>query len=383
MLTLPSKLPKVGTTIFTVMSTLASELGAINLSQGFPDYDGADFLKERLDYHVRSGANQYAPMTGIPRLNAAIAEKVMHHYGCRTNPEKEITITLGATEALFDAIQTVIRPGLEAIVFDPAYDSYEPAVELAGGRCIHLPLDANDFSIPWEALEKTISENTRLIIFNSPHNPSGAILSASDLDRLWQIVKDREVFLLSDEVYEHIIFDGQPHQSLLRHDALAQRSFVVSSFGKTYHMTGWRVGYCIAPEPMSSEFRKIHQYVTFSIPNPLQNALADMLISRPEHADELPGFYQQKRDFFATAMAESRFDLLSCSGTYFQLADYSRINDLDDLEFCHWLARTAGVVAVPISVFYQSPPEKQRLIRFCFCKGEKTLAQGARQLCRI
>ena len=380
---LTTKLPNVGTTIFTTMSALAAELGAINLSQGFPDYDGDDFLKERLAWHVDNGANQYAPMTGVPRLNQAISQKVLRHYKRDVDPGTEITVTLGATEAIYDAIQTVVHPGDEVIVFDPAYDMYEPAVELAGGTCIHLNLTPVDFSIPWSDLDQAVTDRTRLIIVNTPHNPCGSVMSEADLETLWQTVKDKEIFLISDEVYEHIIFDGLAHQSLLRHDGLARRSFVISSFGKTYHMTGWRTGYCIAPEPLTLEFRKVHQYVTFSIPNPIQNALADMLDTHPEHAVELPGFYQQKRDFFRNAVQDSRLTLMNCSGSYFQMADYSQISDLPDMEFCYWLAERAGVVAVPVSVFYKAPPGGQRLIRFCFCKGEQTLSEAAGQLCRI
>ncbi len=378
-----SKLPKVGTTIFTTMSNLAQKLGAINLSQGFPDYDGDPYLKDRLAFHVANGANQYAPMTGIPRLNQAIAKKVAQHYDCTIDSEKEITITLGATEAIFDAIQCVLNKGDEAIIFDPAYDLYEPAIQLAGGDCIHLPLNPSDFSIPWEQLENSISKRTRLIIVNSPHNPCGSVLGSQDLETLWKIVKDHDIFLISDEVYEHIIFDGLQHESLLRHDKLAQRSFVISSFGKTYHMTGWRVGYCISPAPLSAEFRKIHQYVTFSIPNPLQNTFADMLENHPEHAISLPDFYQTKRDFFTNAIHGSRFKLKKCSGSYFQLADYSQISDLPDFEFCYWLAEKAGVVAVPISVFYEQAIPDQRLVRFCFCKGEDTLKRAADLLNKI
>lgn len=383
MLNLISKLPNVGTNIFTTMSNLAMELNAINLSQGFPDYDGDDFLKERLAFHVNHGANQYAPMTGVARLNQAIGDKVVRHYGRLLDPEKEITVTLGATEAIFDAVQTMVNAGDEVIVFDPAYDLYEPAVQLAGGRCIHLNLNSDDFSVPWETLEQAITQYTKLIILNSPHNPCGSILSSQDLEQLWQMVKNKNIFIISDEVYEHIIFDGKAHQSLLGHKKLAQRSFVISSFGKTYHMTGWRVGYCIAPEYLSTEFRKIHQYVTFSIPNPLQNAFADMLETCPEHAKELPQFYQAKRDFFANAIRTSQFKLRTCSGSYFQLADYSDISDLPDLEFCYWLAETAKVVAVPVSVFYKSPPDGQRLVRFCFCKGKETLSKAADRLCRV
>lgn len=380
---LHSKLPNVGTTIFTTMSALAMDLNAINLSQGFPDYDGDNYLKERLSFHINHGVNQYAPMAGVPRLNKAISEKILHHYDRRVDPQTEITVTLGATEAIFDAIQTVISNEDEAIVFDPAYDLYEPAIELAGGTCVHLQLTADRFSIPWADLAAAINPKTRLIILNSPHNPCGSVLDPDDLERLWQLVEDQTIFIIADEVYEHIIFDGLDHQSLLRHDGLYHRSFVISSFGKTYHMTGWRVGYCVSPPDLSAEFRKIHQYVTFSIPNPLQHTFADMLEHHPDHAFELPLFYQKKRDFFVEAMKKSRFQLLPCSGSYFQLADYSTISDLTDLDFCYWLAEEAGVVAVPISVFYKHPVPSQRLIRFCFCKGEETLKQAAEKLSQI
>lgn len=380
---LQSKLPHVGTTIFTTMSALAAELGAINLSQGFPDYDGDAYLKKRLAHHINSGVNQYAPMTGVPRLNTAIAAKIKDHYQCMVDPAEEITITLGATEAIFDAIQTVIHPGDEAIVFDPAYDLYEPAIELAGGRCVHLQLTDTDFSIPWDALDSAINDNTRLIIINTPHNPCGSVLNQDDLDRLWQRIRNHRIFIIADEVYEHIIFDNRQHQSILRHKQLFDRSFVISSFGKTYHMTGWRVGYCVAPAALSKELRKIHQYVTFSIPHPLQHTFADMLEHHPDHAFELPVFYQKKRDYFQTALAGSRFKLKPCSGSYFQLADYSAISDLPDMEFCYWLAEHAGVVAVPVSVFYKVPIPDQRLVRFCFCKGEDTLARAGEKLCRI
>ncbi len=377
-----TKLPKVGTTIFTVMSQLANEAGAINLSQGFPDFDGPEFLRKRVAHYIEHGANQYAPMTGIPALREAIANKTERLYGRNTCAESEVTVTSGATEALFAAIAAVVQAGDEVIVFDPAYDSYEPAIELNGGRAVHLALPPPSFNIDFEQLKAAISDRTRMIIINSPHNPTGAVLSAQDLDTLAEIVRDSDILLLSDEVYEHIAFDGQPHQSLLRHDELAARSFVVSSFGKTFHTTGWKVGYCVAPAPLSAEFRKVHQYLTFSTVTPVQLALADMLNEQPEHYLELPEFYQQKRDLFCELMAGSRFTFEKTAGTYFQLMDYSAISDLPDTEFCRWLTTEAGVAAIPISVFSESPMDT-RLVRFCFAKSDETLRAAAAKLCEI
>lgn len=377
-----SKLPKVGTTIFTVMSQLANEAGAINLSQGFPDFDGPEFLRERVAHYILNGANQYAPMTGVPALREAIAGKTQSLYGRTVCADSEITVTSGATEALFAAIAAVVRQGDEVIVFDPAYDSYEPAIELNGGRAVHLPLPPPAFNIDFEQLKGAITPNTRMIIVNSPHNPTGAVLSADDLEALAELVRDTDILLLSDEVYEHIAFDGAPHQSLLRHDELAARSFVVSSFGKTFHTTGWKVGYCVAPAPLSAEFRKVHQYLTFSTVTPVQMALADMLQQHPEHYLELPAFYQQKRDSFCELMQDSRFTFTKATGTYFQLMDYSAISDLPDTEFCRWLIKEAGVAAIPISVFSEAPMDT-RLVRFCFAKDDDTLKAAAEALCKI
>lgn len=377
-----SKLPKVGTTIFTVMSQLANEAGAINLSQGFPDFDGPEFLRERVAHYIQNGANQYAPMTGVPALREAIAGKTQSLYGRTVCADSEITVTSGATEALFAAIAAVVRQGDEVIVFDPAYDSYEPAIELNGGRAVHLPLPPPAFNIDFEQLKAAITPNTRMIIVNSPHNPTGAVLSADDLEALAELVRDTDILLLSDEVYEHIAFDGAPHQSLLRHDELAARSFVVSSFGKTFHTTGWKVGYCVAPAPLSAEFRKVHQYLTFSTVTPVQLALADMLQQHSEHYLELPAFYQQKRDFFCEQMQGSRFTFTKATGTYFQLMDYSAISDLPDTEFCRWLIKEAGVAAIPISVFSEAPMDT-RLVRFCFAKDDDTLKAAAEALCKI
>ena len=380
---LSSKLPDVGTTIFATMTALANKHNAINLAQGFPDFDGDDYLKNRVCHYINNGANQYAPMSGVPDLNDAIALKIKRCYGEIKSATEEITVTSGATEALFAAIHAVIREGDEAIVFDPAYDSYDPAIELAAGKCIHIPLTDGDFAIDWPLLEQAINPKTRLIIINSPHNPSGSIITANDLERLWQLIKDTEIMVISDEVYEHIIFDGQPHASVINHTDLAKRSFIISSFGKTYHMTGWKIGYCVAPAKMTIEFRKVHQYILFSTSTPMQYGIADMLNEHPQHADELPQFYQQKRDSFISAMENTRFKLLACSGTYFQLADYSAISDLNDYDFCHWLTETAGVVAIPISPFYQTPVEGQRIIRFCFAKGQDTLSKVGELLATV
>jgi methionine aminotransferase len=350
-----SKLPRVGTTIFTVMSQLAAEHGALNLSQGFPDFDGPPALLDAVAHHLRDGRNQYAPMMGVPPLRAAIAAKVTDLYGHRADEDAEITVTSGATEALFCAIHAVVRPGDEVIVFDPAYDSYEPAVELAGGRCVHLPLTAPDFRVDWDAVRDAITPRTRLIIVNSPHNPTGSVFTPADLDALEAVVADTGVFLLADEVYEHIVFDGAEHQSLLRRPALAERAFVVSSFGKTYHVTGWKIGYCVAPAPLTAEFRKVHQYVTFTSITPVQLALADFLAAHPEHHLDLPAFYQRKRDRFCEMLAGSRFAFTPAGGTYFQLLDYSAISDEDDVTLSRRLTIEHGIASVPVSVFSERP----------------------------
>jgi len=379
-----SKLPNVGTTIFTVMSQLAAETGAINLSQGFPDFDGPDALREALCRHTMEGHNQYAPMAGLPALREQVAAKIARAYGRQVNLDSEITITPGATHAIFCAIQTVVRAGDEVIVFDPSYDSYEPSVELAGGRCVHVQLTDGDFSIDWEKLSAALSPRTRMIIINSPHNPSGALITRSELDKLAALIRDRDIYLVSDEVYEHLVFDGVKHASVLAHDELYQRAFVVSSFGKTYHVTGWKTGYLVAPPALTAEMRKIHQFVGFCGVTPLQWALADFMAACPEHVEELPAFYQAKRDFFCDRLEASRFTFTRAGGTYFQLVDYSTIRpDLNDVEMSLWMTREHGVASIPISVFYQNPPEGQRLIRLCFPKREETLLKAAEKLCAI
>lgn len=373
-----SRLPNVKTTIFAVMSQMAARHGAMNLSQGFPDFECPARLRELVAEAMAAGHNQYAPMPGLPVLRERVAGKVADLYAANVDPDAEITVTSGATEALFVAIQTVVRPGDEVIVFDPAYDSYQPAVELAGGRCVHLPLSAPDYTIDFDALAAAIGPETRLIIVNSPHNPSGAALKSSDLERLEQVVAESDAFVLSDEVYEHIVFDGLAHQSLLRSEALRARSFVVSSFGKTYHTTGWKVGYCIAPNTMTAEFRKIHQYVTFSISTPMQHAIAQFMAESMFHL-ELPDFYQAKRDHFRNALRDTAWDLLPCRGTYFQLLGYRRIGDLPDTEMAEWLTREAGVAGIPVSVF-NADGKDERILRFCFAKNDDTLDAAAVKL---
>lgn len=378
-----SKLPKVGTTIFSVMSQLASQHGAINLSQGFPDFDGPELLRKRVTYHINHKSNQYAPMTGVPALREAIAEKVQRLYGCNVCPEQDVTVTSGASEAIFAAISAVVNQGDEVIVFDPCYDCYEPAIELNGGICRHLPLNLPDFSINWQQLSDSLTPRTRMIIVNTPHNPSGAVLSAADLERLAELIRDTHILLLGDEVYEHIVFDEKPHCSLLSHAELAERSFVVSSFGKTYHTTGWKVGYCVAPKSLSAELRKVHQYITFCTAAPFQLAIADYMQQEPGYTHDLPGFYQQKRDLFCQIMQNSAFEFTPTQGTYFQLADYSRISDMDDVSFSRWLTTEKGVATIPVSVFCQKPDPDMKMVRFCFAKNEETLRQAGDLLCQL
>nr|WP_312508420.1 pyridoxal phosphate-dependent aminotransferase [Pseudomonas luteola] len=379
-----SKLPSLGVTIFTRMSQLAMETGAINLSQGFPDFDGPDALREAVSRHVMAGHNQYAPMTGLPALREQVARKVATLYGRTVDAEQEVTITPGATQAIFCAIQSVVRSGDEVIVFDPCYDSYAPSVELAGGRCIHLTLALPDFGIDWDRLQAALTSRTRAIVLNTPHNPSGSLVGRDALDRLAALIRDRDIYLISDEVYEHLVFDGAEHASVLTHDELYARAFVISSFGKTYHVTGWKTGYVIAPRELSSELRKIHQYVSFCGVTPLQWALADFMEAHPEHVTELPAFYQAKRDLFCDLLGSSKLAFTRAAGTYFQLADYSAIrDDVSDVEMAEWLTREHGVAAIPISVFYQEAPKDLRLVRFCFAKREETLRLAAEKLCAI
>lgn len=376
---LDTKLPGIGTTIFTVMSQLAQEHDAINLSQGFPDFSVPAALLDLLDKYLRGGYNQYPPMAGVPYLREQIARKISALYGADVDMDSEITITSGATEALFVAIQATVRAGDEVIVFDPAYDSYDPAVTLAGGKVHHMPLSPPGFRPDWQQVREAINSKTRLIIINTPHNPTGSIFTTDDLEALANCVAGSNIFVLADEVYEHMVFDGRDHHSLLTHEALRGRAFVVSSFGKTYHATGWKVAYCVAPAALTAEFRKIHQFVTFTTHTPTQWALAEFMETCPAHYLELPAFYQAKRDTFLEAMGGSAFRMTPSEGTYFQLADYAEISDMPDTEFARFLTTRAGVAAVPVSVFYAEPPEA-RLVRFCFAKDDDTLKLAASKL---
>ncbi len=379
---MPGKLPTVGTTIFTVMSQMALDHGAINLSQGFPDFDCPERLRELVASSLNSGRNQYPPMSGIPELRQQISRKLADLYEVHTDPDQEVTVTSGATEAIFDAVQACVGPGDEVIVFDPAYDSYVPAITLAGGNAVHIPLRLPDYSIDWDQVRASLTDRTRLIIINSPHNPCGAIIEYKDLDELAASIRGREIAVLSDEVYEHMVYDGRKHHTVLSHPELRNRSYAVFSFGKTYHATGWKVAYCVAAPALTGEFRKIHQFVTFTTSSFVQYGLANFMQECPQHAIELSAFYQQKRDLFSNLLAGSRFHISASRGTYFQLADYSAISDLPDMEFVAWMTREKGVAAIPLSPFYEAAPDTH-IIRFCFCKEESTLEQAAQILCAL
>ena len=376
----PTKLPRVGTTIFTGMSQLAAEHGAVNLGQGFPDFAVPQRLVDELDAAMRAGHNQYAPMTGVPVLRQAIAGKALRCYGATVDADSEVTVTSGATEAIFNAIHAVVRPGDEVVVLDPAYDCYEPAIDLAGARAVHVPLDPRTFAVDWERVRAAITPKTRLLMVNSPHNPSGAMFSADDMRALAELLRGTGILLLSDEVYEHIVFDGRRHESVLRWPELRERAFVVSSFGKTYHCTGWKIGYAIAPPALSAEFRKVHQYNVFCTFAPAQHAFAAMIRDEPEHDERLGAFYQAKRDRFREQLLGTRLQPLPVPGGYFQLVDYSAVSDLPDHEFAKWLTVEKGVAAIPLSPFYENPPPGQRLARLCFAKNEATLDAAIERL---
>ena len=382
-LTPQTKLPKVGTTIFTVMSQLAAEHGAVNLGQGFPDFAVPQRLVDELDAAMRAGHNQYAPMTGVPVLRQAIAGKALRCYGAQVDPDSEVTVTSGATEAIFDAIHALVRAGEEVIVLDPAYDCYEPAIELAGATAVHVALDPASFAADWGKVQATITPRTRLIIVNTPHNPSGAMLSAEDMRALADLLRGTDIFVLSDEVYEHIVYDGAEHQSALRFPELRERAIIVSSFGKTFHCTGWKIGYAIAPPALSAEFRKVHQYNVFTSFGPAQHAFAAMLREEPEHYLGLGAFYQAKRDRFREQLLGTRFKPLPVAGGYFQLVDYSAVSDLPDEAFAKWLTTEKGVAAIPLSPFYETPPAGQRLVRLCFAKNAATLDAAIERLQKI
>jgi len=381
-----SKLPNVGTTIFAVMSHLAHETGALNLAQGYPSFDPPEALTDRINWHLHNGANQYAPMPGISSLRKAIAAKTERLQGRSLNIDTEITVCTGATEGLFSAITAIVRSGDEVIILDPAYDSYEPAIELAGGITKRVPLllDENgfDFHPDWQRLGDTLNDKTRLIVLNFPHNPTGAILSTDDLDTLADLVRDTNCYLLSDEVYEHIVFDGEPHRSLLSHDELWERSMVVSSFGKTFHATGWKLGYCAAPADLSAEFRKVHQFTTFSVSTPMQCGVADFLKDNLAFCENLPAFYQTKRDRFCDLLAESRFNFRPARSTFFQILEYSEISDELDESLAKRWTHEIGVASIPLTVFCETPFTERRL-RFCFAKDDATLEEAAQRLCAL
>jgi methionine aminotransferase len=374
-----SKLPEVGTTIFTVMSRRARELDALNLGQGFPDYDIDPRLTELVAAAMRAGHNQYAPMEGLPTLRERVAAKLRASYGIAVDPESEVTVTLGATEAIYSTVQALVGPGDEVIVFDPAYDSYEPAVRLAGGRCMRLPLTQPGFRYDWERLHAVLSPRTRLVLFNSPHNPACTAADRGDLDALAAALAAYDTLVLSDEVYEHMVFDGARHASVLAHPVLAARSIAVFSFGKTLHATGLRVGYCVAPAALTREVRKVHQFNTFSVSHPLQHAIAAYLAERPDCGEGLAAFFQAKRDRLRSALATSGFRLPPAQGTYFQLLDFSAFADGDDLAFAERLLTEARVATIPLSPFY-AQPQRLPFVRLCVAKRDSTLDEAAARL---
>ena len=379
--TLTSRLPQVGTTIFTVMSALAAEHGAVNLGQGFPDFDCDPALLDAVQAAMREGLNQYPPMAGVPLLRQRVADKIAALYGHRYDADTEITITAGATQAILTAILAVVHPGDEVVVLEPCYDSYAPNIELAGGRVVRVPLTPGSFRPDFARIAAALTPRTRLIIVNSPHNPSATVWTAAEWQHLAALLAPTEALLVSDEVYEHMVFDGQPHVSASSIPALASRAFVVSSFGKTFHVTGWKVGTVAAPAALTAEFRKVHQFNVFTVNTPVQHGLARYLAD-PAPYTGLPAFYQRKRDLFRAGLARSRLRLLPSEGSYFQLVDYSAVSDLDELAFCRWLTTEAGVAAIPLSAFYEGGFE-QRLARLCFAKKDDTLQRAIERLARL
>ena len=379
--TLHTKLPKVGTTIFTVMSALATEHKAVNLGQGFPDFNCDPRLVEGVTSAMTQGLNQYPPMTGVPALREAVAAKVQAVYGRHYDHATEITITAGATQAIITAILAVVHPGDEVIVLEPCYDSYIPNIELAGGVTVPVPLTPGSFRPDFDKIAAAITPKTRAILINSPHNPSGMAWTAQEMLRLQDLLAPTDILLISDEVYEHMVFDGMPHESAARYPGLAARAFIVSSFGKTYHVTGWKVGYVAAPAPLSAEFRKVHQFNVFTVNTPVQHGLAAYMAD-PEPYLALPAFYQRKRDLFRAGLAHTKFKLLPGEGTYFQCVDISDVSDLSEAEFCQWLTRDIGVAAIPLSAFYGDGFD-QRVVRFCFAKKDETLNAALARLARL
>lgn len=370
-----SKLPKVGTTIFTIMSQLANENKAINLSQGFPDFESSDELIDLVTNAMKEGFNQYAPMTGVLELREQIAQKIENLYGAKYHPDSEITITAGATQAIYTAIAATITEGDEVIIFTPAYDCYEPAIELNGGKTVFVQMHAPNYKIDWEDVKKLINQRTKMIIINTPHNPTGTILEEEDMLALEKMVADTDIIILSDEVYEHIIFDNKKHQSAAKFSRLMERSFIVSSFGKTFHNTGWKMGYCVAPENLMKEFRKAHQFIVFSVNTPMQYALAEYLKNENNYLS-LNSFYQQKRDYFVDLIKDSKFEILPSKGTYFQLLSYKNISEEKDTDFAVRLTKENGIASIPVSVFYQKNID-EKILRFCFAKKEETLMKAA------
>jgi methionine aminotransferase len=377
-----SKLPHIGTTIFTRMSGLADECGALNLSQGFPDFDAPEPLREAMARHVMAGHNQYAPMAGVMQLREQLAAQLALHRHIQTDPDTEITVVPGATEGIFCAVMACVRPGDEVIVFDPCYDSYQPAVELAGGRAVHVPLTPGTFALDRDRLEAALSTRTRLIMINSPHNPTGSTLTKDDMLYIEALVEERNLLVLSDEVYEHLVFDNGKHHSALQFPALRDRSFALFSFGKTFSVTGWKTGYCVAPAKLTAEMRKVHQFVSFVAVTPVQLAVADFLEAEPHYPATLAAFYQRKRDLFCAALDDSRFTLSPSSGTYFQLLDYSVISQDPDTTLCEQWTRQHGIASIPISIFYEHPPH-QHFLLFCFAKSDPMLTEAAERLCKI
>lgn len=376
-----SKLPGLGTTIFTVMSALSNQCDAINLSQGFPNYDCDPVLKDLVAKYVREGYNQYAPMAGLPELNEQLYTKIARLYDMQVHPANEITVTAGATQGVYTAIAALVQSGDEVILIEPAYDSYRPSVELCGGVVVPYELSKPDYAIDWQVFEQLVTPKTRMILINSPHNPSGTVFSQKDMLELQRITQDTNIIVVSDEVYEHIVFDGAEHQSVLRFPDLFARSLAVYSFGKTFHNTGWKLGYVVAPEYLMEEFRKVHQFNVFCVNRPMQHALADYMKNAANYLDLSP-FYQQKRDYFLKVIAGSRFRPVTCAGTYFQAADYSAISDEPDTDFAKRLTREYGVSAIPVSVFYGSGKD-EKVVRFCFAKTEDMLAEAGERLCKV
>jgi methionine aminotransferase len=379
---LRSKLPSSGVSIFAVMTRLAHEHGAINLSQGFPDFDCAPELIDAVVRYMREGHNQYAPMPGVPALREALSRKMERLYGRRYDPVTEITITTGATEGLFVALMALVHPGDEVLLFQPAYDSYTPAVQLSGGTPRFVTLRYPDYRIDWDEVRRAVSPRTRVIVMNSPHNPTGTIWSAGDMAELRQVLQGTDAVVVADEVYEHILFDEARHESLARYPDLADRAVVVSSFGKTYHTTGWKVGYCAAPPALTAEIQRVHQWVTFAVNGAVQMAYADA-VNRDPFAAGVTAFYQERRDRFLSLVAGSRFRPLACQGTYFQLLDYSAITDEADTEFARRLTREHGVAAIPVSPFLHEGAQPGPVLRFCFAKRDETLERAAARLCGV